>query len=706
MRKKFLPLLISVLSLHFTSVFAGDVITEDSTTDPALPRAIVDGDLIVEDIDGSNEAAPGLYVQGLTDLRGGLMLEGSEVIPLYVQGGATKSANTNGKIMLGQQQVFGSGWGLTVALIDRSTGALLSSEHYTLWGLESEYEKLAQDLAALDDGSVIVAIASNAGWSIGWGELEQNLLKQLQRMGASTQINHHFFSGGDIRKSPPYYKNYALVGIPGIGAGNGIEVLNEDAPKRFSFPATIKTAEVSTLLIKAGSEGKYTPVGLANSAILNDAGDAVLQRLAIGKRKPHVELDVVGDAKISGNLTVEGSIAGNLAVAQGSLLSGGLATDGDGDSGIYSPAEDTVSIATAGVERLSIDDSGAVQIAGSVRAEDLVLTQGSGITFADGSRMTKAPAKVVYINEGDDITAILSSEEENVWYQIGPGTFTLTANVSARNGCRYSGAGKNLTILQGAAIKMSCSIYDASCYSETIDIVVESFTAFGDRWLTGKSSGTVVIRDCAFYGEDVGADRKTYWIYDSGFFGDRAFSHMEWGVSLTVNAYNSIFESSDSFGVGQYITCNLKAYNCIFSGQGVGGRANGMMTPIKVEAYNCDFNVSNSFGGSQMGVDFTAHNSTIDGSNNFDSEGFSTPPTVNLYNCTINGVSTNKTAGSSIIDAPSVGIGTDTPAANTKLDVAGNTNIAGDLTVNGGVTLKRQGDIFMGQFGVGEDQGL
>ena len=381
----------------------GDVITEDNTTDPGLPYAAVDGDLVIEDKDDNNSVTPGLYVEGLSDLQGGLMLEGMDVIPLYASGGALKSANINRKIALGEQEISSSVWGLSVMTIDRSTGSVLSHDDYRIWNSSSssEYDRMANDLTALEDGSVIVVITSTFVWSIGWYDFHEDLFKQLQRMGASSQIHDQCYIG----ENPyPLLKNYVLIGIPGIGAGNGIEVLNEDAPEDYNSPITTKTAEVSTLLIKAGANGKYVPIGLGNSEALNDNGDGVFQRIGIGTNAPSVELDVNGDAKISGDLTVDGGINGNLSVAQGGLISGGLATDTDGNSGIYSPADNTVVLATNGVERITIDADGNIDASGTLNLEGSANLSGLQLQGMDikmlyvrgGAWSTSGSRKVVY----------------------------------------------------------------------------------------------------------------------------------------------------------------------------------------------------------------------------------------------------------------------------------------------------------------------
>jgi hypothetical protein len=681
----YLGFLLLTMQLHAAP---GDVITEDAATDPDLPRAVVDGDLVVEDADGSNAAIPGLYVEGLATLDGGMLLEGMDIKPLYAVGGAGHSGSYERKIIYdgqdysdfetGSDHNFG---GLSVLTIDRVTGEKLSHIGYATFngsvGTSGAFDAMAADLNAMEDGSVIVVITSEGAWGFGFESMHEGLLNALYRMGASSQISLHPLSGLYSR-----YRNYVLIGIPGLGAGNGIESYNEDA----SGVITNKVAEISTLLIKAGADAKYVPMGLGNSEALNDSGDGVFQRIGIGTNTPSAELDVVGDAKISGNLTVDGIISGNLALAQGSLTTGGLATDSDGDSGIYSTAENTVSIATGGVERVHIDESGDVSIGtnelqatldvnGNLKVNELVLQEAGGITFADGSVMTQAPEKVVYINQGDDITAILSSEEENVWYQIGPSTHVLTADVLARDGCRYSGAGKDVTIIDGAALSVPVTFVDGRGRGITY-FTVESLSATGDLWFSGSGRAEIVIRDCEFSGASVGSDRKTYRIYDSAFTGDGAFSNRIFTGELTIYAYNSTFNSSGSFHIG-YTTVHLNAFNCKFSGERVGGESNGMFSPIFANAYNCEFEITNSFGGSNLGVFFTAHNSTITGEGNFTKpESMPAPPNTTFYNCVVNGVLTTKTESNSVIQAASVAIGphgalTDLQAKQETLQVQG-----------------------------------
>ena len=75
MKKSLIPIILySIFSGVLIWAAPSDVITEDNTTDPGLPYATVDGDLVIEDTDDNNSATPGLYVEGLSDLQGGLIL--------------------------------------------------------------------------------------------------------------------------------------------------------------------------------------------------------------------------------------------------------------------------------------------------------------------------------------------------------------------------------------------------------------------------------------------------------------------------------------------------------------------------------------------------------------------------------------------------------------------------------------------------------
>ena len=301
-----------MLFASFLFAGSGDVITEDNTTDLGLPKATVDGDLIIKDVDGNNNGVPGLFVEGHSNLQGGLMLEGMDIKPLYAVGGGGQSGSLERKIIydgqdysefqIGSSHVFG---GLAVLTIDRETGQVLSHTGYATFNgfgpTRGSFDLMAEDLNAMEDGSVIVAITSEGAWGFGFGDMHKGLLNALYRMGASSQISQHPLVG-----LYPRYRNYVLVGIPGLGAGNGIESYNEDAAGYGII--TGKVAEISTLLVKAGSNEKYVPIGLGNSEALNDDGDGIFQRIGIGTDTPSSELDVVGDAKISGNLTVSGSL--------------------------------------------------------------------------------------------------------------------------------------------------------------------------------------------------------------------------------------------------------------------------------------------------------------------------------------------------------------------------------------------------------------
>ena len=76
MKTKLTQYLISwMLFASYSLADPGAVITENNTSDPGLPYAAVDGDLIIEDTDGNNSETPGLFVEGLSDLKGGILTD-------------------------------------------------------------------------------------------------------------------------------------------------------------------------------------------------------------------------------------------------------------------------------------------------------------------------------------------------------------------------------------------------------------------------------------------------------------------------------------------------------------------------------------------------------------------------------------------------------------------------------------------------------
>lgn len=148
---------------------------------------------------------------------------------LYCKGtGMNRNANRVLSVC-GKNIYNNAGRGLQLTVIKRSDLSTVSDTLYDVYGAEAKRTELADALNALDD-TVIVAVASYDAISIDAG-----LSAAMARCGGSGIIL-------------TYRNPYALVGIPGIGKGNGIEVYQSDV-------ATAPFAEITTKIANGTPQG-------------------------------------------------------------------------------------------------------------------------------------------------------------------------------------------------------------------------------------------------------------------------------------------------------------------------------------------------------------------------------------------------------------------------------------------------------------------
>ncbi|MBI2017782.1 MerR family DNA-binding transcriptional regulator [Candidatus Daviesbacteria bacterium] len=97
----------------------------------------------------------------------------------------------------------------------------------------------------------------------------------------------------------------------------------------------------------------------ANGLFVTSAGN-----LGLGATTSSNKLDVWGNTRITGTLTVDGSTTStsSLLLPDGSASSPALAFINDTDTGIYRPGDNLLSFATGGADRLRIDSNGNVGI--------------------------------------------------------------------------------------------------------------------------------------------------------------------------------------------------------------------------------------------------------------------------------------------------------------------------------------------------------
>ena len=226
-----------------------------------------------------------------------------------------------------------------------------------------------------------------------------------------------------------------------------------------------------------------------------------------------------------------------------------------------------------------------------------------GIT-ANAQTTPPGYTNVIRIQSSDDIVTILNSPAEGVWYQLGPGTYSLTNNVSVQSNCRYSGAGKDLTIIQGSGTFIF-SDHESG-------ILVEGLTAdtamFLDAYNISNLTTEATVRNCRF--------NQMAPMISSG--------NATWTVSdCEINADYALGASSGNV--------TSKVVNTSIEGQQVLIGYNGAQD---IELINCSVSGSGAVFSATAGFDYTikAYNSTFEGQDVFFNNGVMVGE---LYDCSL-----------------------------------------------------------------------
>ena len=207
---------------------------------------------------------------------------------LYCRGtGNNRSANR--MITLNGTSIYNAGGrGLQLIVIKRSDLSVLSCIIYDVYGDTTKRTELATALNALKDDVIVVITSFDAIY------IDDAISNAIIRCGGSgTKLIH---------RNP-----YALVGIPGIGKGNGIEVSQ-------SNEATVPYAEISTRILNGIPQG------------INSVQKAILENALGGSSYPKLtKIDSTGI--YTGTLTASQITAGTISadrIAAGSITASKL----------------------------------------------------------------------------------------------------------------------------------------------------------------------------------------------------------------------------------------------------------------------------------------------------------------------------------------------------------------------------------------------
>ncbi|WP_172917181.1 phage tail protein [Capnocytophaga canis] len=215
------------------------------------------------------------------------------------------------QIKLNDVNIEGSyGRGLKLMGLNRSTLQVVINENYDVFSSVNDINALANRLNGLGSDHIIM-IASYDAISC-----NEDLINAMHRCGASIEASRLTW------RLP-----YALVGIPGIGKGAGIEVYT-------SAGADAPFAEISTKIINGTPQGINTSaVGLVNS-IASDLQTAINNAKALLEaeinnvnsitQKLSAKADFLSETKIDGNTVATG------AMLVGNVLGGNAGVNGSG----------------------------------------------------------------------------------------------------------------------------------------------------------------------------------------------------------------------------------------------------------------------------------------------------------------------------------------------------------------------------------------
>jgi hypothetical protein len=203
----------------------------------------VEGDLNVEGNLGVGTPTPSEKLEVNGNLKvGAITTEGIETRFLIARGGASPVGGR--KIVLaGNVYTVAlpfdtrANRGLALMVVNRVSLAVESYINYDCYNLESERVGMADALNALGADKIVI-ITSEDAW-----RANAALKSALLRVGASPEATHAT-SRGAYSSHVGARQSYALIGIPGIGAGNGLEAYNET-------PEGAVLATISTHLVRS-----------------------------------------------------------------------------------------------------------------------------------------------------------------------------------------------------------------------------------------------------------------------------------------------------------------------------------------------------------------------------------------------------------------------------------------------------------------------
>ena len=181
-----------------------------------------------------------------------------------------------------------------------------------------------------------------------------------------------------------------------------------------------------------------------------------------------VSTDVLPIVDVSGDLTKKVSIADLMENAgAGAEATPGIAFDGDPNTGIYSPGADQLAISTGGTQRLLIDDSGVVTVAGDLTVNGTTTTVNSTTVTVDDKNIElgSVGTPTDTTADGGGITLKGATDKTINWVN-STDSWTSSENVDLASGKTYKINGTD--VLSATALGSAVQISSDNIPSGTI----------------------------------------------------------------------------------------------------------------------------------------------------------------------------------------------------------------------------------------------
>jgi hypothetical protein len=181
-----------------------------------------------------------------------------------------------------------------------------------------------------------------------------------------------------------------------------------------------------------------------------------------------VSTDVLPIVDVSGDLTKKVSIADLMENAgSGTEAAPGIAFDGDPNTGIYRPGADQLAISTGGTQRLLIDDSGVVTVAGDLTVNGTTTTVNSTTVTVDDKNIElgSVGTPTDTTADGGGITLKGATDKTINWVN-STDSWTSSENVDLASGKTYKINGTD--VLSATALGSAVQISSDNIPSGTI----------------------------------------------------------------------------------------------------------------------------------------------------------------------------------------------------------------------------------------------